>query len=412
VDCGRSRTRSWPLPPAGARVRARLRVAAEDAALLRKRANLAAARLTGQRWRAQWEAARLFLTADGEAGKAWGNETLRWHPDERWLEVKLPAPLAHLANRPHGRYRLTCPVEFTYRGDEVAAQAAAGAIRYDITGDPASGRWYLDASWKTAPAPALSLEALREHPVVAVDVNAGHLAVAVVAADGNVIGAPATVPLDLAGLPATTRDGRPAGRGQHPHRHRGRAWRAGGGDRGPGLRRRPRGGTRAVREPALPRTAGPRVPPRRRGHPDREVPRPARPDDRQRGPVRSRRRPGLHLAMGRAALARPAAGAAPEGDRAPRGSAGDRATPDSATGPGDARQGTSPPRRRRHGQPRRDLGPPREPGPHPGSPPPHQAPGSHPAPRPGHLTGPRQATRRPRTVRGRRIARTISCYLS
>ncbi len=117
-------------------------------------------------------------------------------------------PLAHLANQPHGRYRLSCPVAFSYRGDEVAAQAATGAIRYDITLDPASGRWYLDASWKTAPAPVPALEELREHPVVAVDVNAGHLAVAVVTADGNVTGTPVTLPLDLAGLPAATRDGR------------------------------------------------------------------------------------------------------------------------------------------------------------------------------------------------------------
>jgi hypothetical protein len=177
-------------------------------ALLRKRANRTAAGLTGEQWRAQWEAARLFLTADGEAGKAWGNETLRWHPDERWLEIKLPAPLAHLANRPHGRYRLSCPVEFTHRGDEVAAQAAAGAIRYDITFNPATGRWHVDASWKTSPGPAPALDELRRHPVVSVDVNAGHLAVAVVTPDGNVLGVPFTVPLDLAGLPAATRDGR------------------------------------------------------------------------------------------------------------------------------------------------------------------------------------------------------------
>ena len=44
--------------------------------------------------------------------------------------------------------------------------------------------------------------------MVAVDLNAGHLAVAVVAPDGNVAGVPFTVPLDLAGLPAATRDGR------------------------------------------------------------------------------------------------------------------------------------------------------------------------------------------------------------
>ena len=177
-------------------------------ALLRQRANLAAAGLTEAQWRARWEAARLFLTADGEAAKRWGNETIRFSPDEGWLEVKLPAPLSSLANRPHGRYRLSCPVAFAYRGDEVAAQAATGAIRYDITCDPASGRWYLDGSWKASAAPAPPLDELRKYPVVAVDVNAGHLAVAVVAPDGNVAGVPFTLPLDLGGLPATTRDGR------------------------------------------------------------------------------------------------------------------------------------------------------------------------------------------------------------
>jgi hypothetical protein len=113
-----------------------------------------------------------------------------------------------VANRPHGRHRLTCPVSFTYRGDQVAAQAASGAIRYDITCDPVRDRWYIDASWTASPAPAAALDELRASPVVAVDVNVGHLAVAVVTADGNVLGAPATVPLDLAGLPAATRDGR------------------------------------------------------------------------------------------------------------------------------------------------------------------------------------------------------------
>ena len=44
-------------------------------ALLRKRRNLAAAGLTQERWRREWESARLFLTADGEKDKAWGNET-------------------------------------------------------------------------------------------------------------------------------------------------------------------------------------------------------------------------------------------------------------------------------------------------------------------------------------------------
>jgi hypothetical protein len=75
-------------------------------ALLRKRGNLTAAGLDEDQWRRQWESARLFLTADGEKDKAWGNETIRWHPGEGWLEIKLPVPLAHLAKwRPPGHRR-------------------------------------------------------------------------------------------------------------------------------------------------------------------------------------------------------------------------------------------------------------------------------------------------------------------
>jgi hypothetical protein len=109
--------------------------------LMRARLNLADAGLSEGQWRERWDAGRLFLTADGEKDKAWGNETIRWNPDDGWLEVKFPAPLSHLANRPHGRYRLSAGVAFSYRGDEVAAQAATGAVRYDISLDagPAAG---------------------------------------------------------------------------------------------------------------------------------------------------------------------------------------------------------------------------------------------------------------------------------
>jgi hypothetical protein len=178
------------------------------ARLARTRRNLEATGVTLARWRAEWDAAMLFLTADGEAGKAWGNETIRWHPRGQWLELKLPAPLSHLANQPHGRYRLACPVVFSYRGDEVAAQAATGAVRYDISLDPERGRWYLDASWRLPAVPAPSLDDLREHPVLGVDLNHGHLAAWVTTAGGNPAGLPATIPLDLDGLPATQRDGR------------------------------------------------------------------------------------------------------------------------------------------------------------------------------------------------------------
>lgn len=162
---------------------------------------------TPQQWRTRWEAARLFLTADGEADKNLGNETIRWHPMLGWVEIKLPAPLGHLANRPHGRYRID-DVNFGYRGDEVAAQAHSGAVRYDIWHEPSKDRWYLDASWKTSARPVPALDELRQHPVMAVDLNAGHLATWAVSPCGNRVGQPKTIPLELAGLPVTTRDGR------------------------------------------------------------------------------------------------------------------------------------------------------------------------------------------------------------
>lgn len=176
--------------------------------LARSRHNLEAAGLTTEQWRAKWEAGRLFITADGEADKAWGNETVRWYPVAGWLELKLPGPLSHLANRPHGRYRLSCMVGFPYRGDEVAAQAGSGAVRYDISHDSKKGRWYLDASWKLPKTLAEDIDDLRQGYVLGVDLNSDHLAAWVLDRYGNPVREPRTVPLGLAGLPATTRDGR------------------------------------------------------------------------------------------------------------------------------------------------------------------------------------------------------------
>jgi len=167
-------------------------------ALLRTRNSLAEAGLSESQWRERWAASRLFLTADGEKDKTWGNETIRWNPGQHWLEIRLPTPLARLANRPRGRYRLSCPVGFTYRGGDVAAQAATGAVRYDISLDPARGRWYLDASWKRPATAPVTLAQARQGTVVAVDVNAGHLAVAVLDPAGNQAGVPYTIGLPLA----------------------------------------------------------------------------------------------------------------------------------------------------------------------------------------------------------------------
>jgi hypothetical protein len=118
---------------------------------------LADATLTQSQWRQRWEVERWFLCADGEADKYLGNETIRVHPQEGCLEVRLPTPLAYLANAPHGRYRVWCPVQFTHRGGDWAAQATSGAVRYDIDFLPDRNRWYLSASWKRAAPLAITV---------------------------------------------------------------------------------------------------------------------------------------------------------------------------------------------------------------------------------------------------------------
>jgi IS605 OrfB family transposase len=176
--------------------------------LARVRHHLAEAGLDEVRWRQRWEAERLFITADGEAAVSLGNLTIRWHPGEQWLDIRLPSSLEHLANQPHGRYRLSCPVSFPYRGEDVAAQAESGSVRYDIAFSPERGRWYLDASWGISAAEQPRLSELQQHPVLAVDLNVGHLAAWVIDPSGNPVGEPRTIPLELAGLPAEARDGR------------------------------------------------------------------------------------------------------------------------------------------------------------------------------------------------------------
>ncbi|WP_406468554.1 hypothetical protein [Streptomyces sp. NBC_01594] len=98
--------------------------------LARNRHNLAAAGLTEAGWRDRWEAARWFLSADGESGKRFGNETIRVTPDGE-VSIKLPKPLEHLANAPRGRYVLSGRVSFAYRGDEWADRPHLAALHTD-----------------------------------------------------------------------------------------------------------------------------------------------------------------------------------------------------------------------------------------------------------------------------------------
>ena len=68
--------------------------------------------------------------------------------------------------------------------------------------------WSDPYSWRLPATRTPSIEELRDQGVLGVDLNAGHLAAVVVDRSGNAVGTPATIPLELSGLPATTRDGR------------------------------------------------------------------------------------------------------------------------------------------------------------------------------------------------------------
>ena len=176
-----------------------VRVVRGGGALARTRHHLPEAGLTREQWRERWEAARWFLSADGESGKRYGNETIRITPCGQ-VSIKLPAPLAGLANAPHGRYVLAAKASFAHRGGEWADRVETDrATAYRLHLDADRGRWYVDASWQRPPVHVLSLEAACASGVVAVDTNADHLAAWRLDVHGNPIGAPKRFPYDLTG---------------------------------------------------------------------------------------------------------------------------------------------------------------------------------------------------------------------
>ena len=104
---------------------------------------------------------------------------------------------------------IATPVRFTHRGQQWSDRVAARqAVRYDIRFDPERGGWYLDASWKTTPEPAPTLEQLRAGRVLGVDLNADHLACCVLDASGNLVGDPILIEVCTQGLTTSRRDGR------------------------------------------------------------------------------------------------------------------------------------------------------------------------------------------------------------
>jgi hypothetical protein len=154
--------------------------------LWRNHTHLDEAGMTQRQWRDRWDAARMFLTADGEAGKAGGNETIR--VDEAGqLRIKVPAALTAQFG---SHLQIAASVGFGNRGAEWAQRVTGRrAVRYDISYDPAKCRWYLDASWKQdASAMSPSIDELRAGPILGVDLNGDHLACCVLDASGNPMG--------------------------------------------------------------------------------------------------------------------------------------------------------------------------------------------------------------------------------
>ncbi|PZG78978.1 transposase, partial [Streptomyces sp. NTH33] len=158
--------------------------------LLRTRHHLQAAGLTEEQWRLRWRAERWFLQADGESGKRYGNETIRISPEGK-VSIKLPAPLAGLANAPHGRYVLACRARFRHRGAQWADRVAANrAVAYRLHYDTGRGRWYVTASWQIPPVRTVPLETARAGGLAGVDMNADHLAAWRLDTHGNPVGEP------------------------------------------------------------------------------------------------------------------------------------------------------------------------------------------------------------------------------
>ncbi|MEV6762438.1 IS200/IS605 family accessory protein TnpB-related protein [Streptomyces sp. NPDC051105] len=177
----------------------RVRVARGGRRLLGTRHHLDAAQLSEAQWRQRWETARWFLSADGESGKRYGNETIRVTPDGE-LSIKLPVPLSGLANAKHGRYVLAGAMRLGHRGTEWADRVEANrAVAYRIHYDTGRGRWYVDASWTIPVTPTIPIQTALAHGVIGVDTNADHLAAWRLDPHGNPIGRPRRFLYDLSG---------------------------------------------------------------------------------------------------------------------------------------------------------------------------------------------------------------------
>src|ERR1700739_1321462 len=106
--------------------------------LWRSRNHLDAAGMTEQQWRTKWDAARMFGTADGESGKAGGNETIRVDEAGR-LRIKVPGALADEFRRPSGDRRAGGLQPPRRRVVGASRRARSGALRHQLRLRPPAG---------------------------------------------------------------------------------------------------------------------------------------------------------------------------------------------------------------------------------------------------------------------------------
>jgi hypothetical protein len=121
--------------------------------LAKTRHNLPAAALTVSEWRDRWDCARDRIEANGSGDEPFGNLTITVNPDGV-VSLRLPKPLEHLANAPHGRYTLSGAAVFSYRADEWRARITGGkSMCYTIIRKLGRAGRYLTAAWATTPEP-------------------------------------------------------------------------------------------------------------------------------------------------------------------------------------------------------------------------------------------------------------------
>lgn len=143
-------------------------------------------------WRAK-RASRIMLV--GAACETRGNQTAQYDPERRVLRLRLPDAMG-------GGFLELADLAFRYGGEVVAANVDRTALTWLLFRD-AAGRWQARVTLEERAAPVRTDRALG---VLAVDLNADHLAVVRLDADGNPEGARLDLPFPVAGTPTGVAD--------------------------------------------------------------------------------------------------------------------------------------------------------------------------------------------------------------